>query len=479
MDIIQVPDDLSLSGDLKEFQILSSQDVTFSLVMMVGGESVVILEESYTPESGSVKIEIRDVVGSVLSVTIPTTSGSWWNQQDACRTFRYTISDGINGASSNFVVIKGGIDGIASGFSDSDFLRGNFLTWQPQEKSVQPGQPEFLTYFFRDIETAFVKAYYKDGNGDVQFSTAALYTNEGALSLICLDLSWEYVSSLFPDKVVLAYEAFVSSQSGDRLSYIQRYILEPVSDVNEKYLFVNTLGGVDTLRCTGILSHLPKTNSDFVALNGSELEVNLELEYSLKQNTGFIPDKQYASWLLDFFLSEKRAHLSSTGLRYIVISDQDQEWKAQSIDGFVFEYSYADRSKHNFIERVSTLPEVVDFLDPGSLFFLERRVNDYPLASLEDDVVIPVQDVYGNQWKKVFLSDIIRRIGSNLISISIPTNTSGNSIALEKNVDTGSGTIGLSIKLEDMTDETINNGHIGILSNDEGYMYGEARWVLG
>jgi len=60
-------------------------------------------------------------------------------------------------------------------------------------------------------------------------------------------------------------------------------------------------------------------------------------------------------------------------------------------------------------------------------------------------------------------------------NVEVEKNPEGISIALEKTVS--DGTVIISLKLEDLTPQTVDDGHIVILANNNGELYGENHWV--
>lgn len=135
--IISHPADINFSRNLPEFVLSSTKDISFELR---DGDTV-ILEQSYTPGPDNlVHIDLRDIVHSRLFFII--------NEQDFAyeqRGIRRVFSAVIDGAVTvGFTVVRGGVDNLPT--TASDFLKSNFLTWQPQVKKVTYYSPEYLTY---------------------------------------------------------------------------------------------------------------------------------------------------------------------------------------------------------------------------------------------------------------------------------------------------------------------------------------------
>ena len=120
-----------MAGNMQPVRVSAAGLFTFRLKK----GSTVLLEEDYVPDaSGQAEIDIRDLVLSDLSLSLP--SADVFKQTAAAAS--YTISTDTD--SRTFKAVLGGIDRPAT--DAATFLKTNFLTWQPQLKSVTYGQPE-------------------------------------------------------------------------------------------------------------------------------------------------------------------------------------------------------------------------------------------------------------------------------------------------------------------------------------------------
>ena len=137
MTILQQPDALSLSKNLKEFRISSSDKISF--ILRHG--DVEILSQRYVPSSdGDITINLRDIIHARLSYQL-LESVQVYEQSSLASDFTAVIND----TTLTFRVIRSGIDRLAD--SAANFLTQNFLTWQPSIKPVTYYSPEFLTYY--------------------------------------------------------------------------------------------------------------------------------------------------------------------------------------------------------------------------------------------------------------------------------------------------------------------------------------------
>lgn len=134
-----------------------------------------------------------------------------------------------------------------------------FLTWQPARKWVETDQPEFLYHLVNYTPTPAelrlrVEVTYQDGSSEMltpfTASSISQYTVYSVpVGFMALGLPQREVAT---GKVVHAYQVWLSNETNGRLTEVRTY------DVNREYLpnklfllFANSLGGFDTLRCTG------------------------------------------------------------------------------------------------------------------------------------------------------------------------------------------------------------------------------------
>jgi hypothetical protein len=134
-----------------------------------------------------------------------------------------------------------------------------FLTWQPTEKWVDVAQPEFLYYLVNCLPKPQelrlrVDIYYQDGTYDAmtaqRMTTVSQYTAYSIpVGFTALGLPAREASQ---GKLVHSYKLWLSNESNQRVSEVRTYYVSRDYHANLLYLvFANSLGGYDTLRCTG------------------------------------------------------------------------------------------------------------------------------------------------------------------------------------------------------------------------------------
>ena len=124
--IIDKPDALSLSGNMRKFVLGAQEAVSF--ILKKG--TATLLEQSYEPGPDKmVTIDVREVVESQLSYTLDTAQ-EIYSQNTIFADFTATI----DGTSHSFRAIRCGIADLAD--TPGNWLKSHFLTWQPKVKEV-------------------------------------------------------------------------------------------------------------------------------------------------------------------------------------------------------------------------------------------------------------------------------------------------------------------------------------------------------
>lgn len=386
MTLEQQPEPISFAGNLKEF-ILSSVTANTSFVLKTNGQ--VIIDEVYAPDAdGKITIDLQSVITPMFSLVLPDYFAFGTVQENAVKKFIAKIGTD----SYDFTVVRGGVANLNQ--STADFLKYNFLTWQPQVKEIFLRQPEFLSYYSAEPSTLKIKAYFEDGTSETHDQILI------ASKVMTCNMNYDIVNSYFT-KQVSYYDAYVANSEGERLTYIQRYVPVSEPDSAQIYLFHNTLAGIDTLICTGTLTQTPSTQSALVTMSQETTDTDTEYEITYEQNTGIIKSASAALWLRDFFVSSYRCHFTAD-FRRIYIEESENAYTPFEINSYTFEYRYSKQTIYNNVSRNrDSLPRLLEFPTPDKLFFLTPRLSEYPVATYTDDLQIPVQNPYTSAWYRI------------------------------------------------------------------------------
>lgn len=409
MTILQKPDALSLSGNIKEFRIGTTDTISFVLYQ----EEEEIVSRSYSPGAdGIVIINIQDIVHARLSFLFKNTA-LVYEQTSLVSTFKAIIS----GTQVTFQAIRAGVDMLAD--SATNFLTQNFLTWQPNLKPVTYYSPEFLTYYATLTCIAKLRAYFTNQAGSVisqstislaEFQTGRAYT---------IPLQYASVAEKLGNKMPAYYDVWVENQSGKRLTYIQRYYASDLKAETESWiLFENSLGGIDTFRAYGSTAFTGEHTHNVAEIDEISLEYRIDTTRKFQKDTGYLNAKE-RTWLLDFFPSLKKYIYVSSFFRSIVVVESNVTYTDKELpSNYTFTYKYADAKPLLNLPRTDVPTVALDITVPevGS-FTVPPRLVEFPRLPLSEGVLFPVQEPYSEIWGTTttgsLLSYIIDQLSSN------------------------------------------------------------------
>jgi hypothetical protein len=384
--IINQPDSLSLASNLKPFLVSSSEAVSFQLYK---GEEI-ILDESYTPAADNrVKIDVREIVKSQLTLSLPTTN--IFQQSGILAAFK-AIVDGVE---VNFSAIRSGVENLAD--TATNFLSGNFLTWQPQVKKVSYSQPEWLTYYATVAGSLKVKLYLSDNT-----STVVTISAQAAGTCFTYNVQFAHIMSLLAGDKYGYYDIWFENIAGERLTYIQRYVYSEMSEQAETFFFENSLGGIDTVIMDGASTFSPTLELAEGEYEDTVSQTPFVKTRLFKKGTGF-KDKTEAAWLWDFFAALKRYKLVDGSLTQITLTDSSiEDDSSEDLKAFTFTYKLSgDLGLLNIQRSADPLPENLTITTPEGLFFLVPRLAEYPTADLVDSLLFLVQKPASESWQAI------------------------------------------------------------------------------
>lgn len=390
MTILQQPDALSLSQNLKEFHI--SSDVQVSFILKQGG--VEILSQRYDPSAdGHITINLRDIVHARLSYQL-IESGQVYEQSSLASDFTAMI----NGTTLTFRVIRSGIDRLAD--SAANFLTQNFLTWQPSIKPVTYYSPEFLTYYATIPCVAKLRAYFTDTSGSVISQTDYTVAEMVAGIAYTIPLQYSVVAGWLDHKLPAYYDIWVENLTGQRLTYIQRYYAEDMRTEQEQWiLFENSLGGLDTFRAYGTTTFSGEHTHNLAEIDEISQEYRVDTERKFQKNTGHL-NQDERKWLLDFFPSQAKYLYAGNYLRQIVVTESNVSYTDRALpSNYTFTFKYADARPLLNLSRTDIPADVLSITVPevGS-FTVPPRLAEFPRLPLSEGALFPIQNPYSEEW---------------------------------------------------------------------------------
>lgn len=387
---IQKPAPLSLLGNLPDIKIATDDDVAVTLSS--GGEE--ILSQRYTPgQDGVVTIDIKDVLTPQLSFTL-TDSSIPYRQESIVKTFSLTAGT----ASCEFTVLRAGVDHLSD--SAENFLRRNFLTWQPNIKPVTYNTPEFLSYYAIDATVIKCQAYIPQENGEPVEANILTLANIPAGEAWTIPVQYAIIAGKLGNTLPSYYDIWAETTAGSRLTYIQRYYASDMHSEQEQWiLFENSLGGVDTFRAYGNENHHAQHTHNLVEIDETSKEYRVDTTREFQKNSGHLNRKERL-WLQDFFPSLGKYIYIDNYLRRIVMTESDVSFTAKELPSqFTFTFRFADAKPYLNLPRTDRPSRILDIQIPdvGS-FTLAPRLAELDRLPLSAGALFPVQSPYAEAW---------------------------------------------------------------------------------
>ena len=422
-------------GSMNAFEIYndSKTDVVFAL--RYHGAEQNIVQHTYTPnDEHRITVDVKDIILPLLAFELKDDSTPYV-QENIMKAFSaeiYEVGDAGNKKEFSFSVIRAGVDKLAD--SAENFLKNNFLTWQPQVKAVTYYSPEFLTYYAAEACAVKCKAYLWNGTGYTESEITLAHLTEGCVYTI--PVQYAIIAKALNQKTPSYYDVWVEKEGGDRLTYVQRYYASDMkSEEEEWFLFENSLGGVDCFRAYGNSENTAEHTHNVAEIEDDSEEYRVDTTRKFKKNTGYLDGKERL-WLLDFFPSLGKYVYHRNSWRKITVTESDVNYEAKELpSNCTFTYKYSDARPYLNLSRASgeSLKQMDIHLPDIGNFTIAPRLVEFPRQQLGGGVLFPVQDPHSEEWGtttadaifSAFLSAISNRysgkgeVGHKHINISV------------------------------------------------------------
>ena len=404
MTIIQQPDTLSLSQNLKPFVLQSETAVLFTLKK---GEQTLLMQRYEASHARTIEIDVKDIIHDSLHFALKA-GNDIYEQTDLAADFTAQVED----QQIAFRVLRGGVDRIAD--TCTNILTQNFLTWQPTEKKVTYYSPEYLTYYAAVDCEVKLKAYLPDAEAKIislgKLTAGKVYT---------IPLQYAAVVGKLEGAMPGAYDVWTEDGTSQRLSYVQRYRAEASKSLHEDWiLFENSLGGLDCFRAYGVQSMNAKHVHNVAELAEETEEYRVDTERLYTKETGYLT-KEEGRWLLDFFPSLVKYVFDGNSVRRITVTeseaDRDNDFEPC---GYKFTYKYSSATPLLNLPRREQPAEVLNIEIPQvGNFTLPPRLAEVERLPLSEGVLFPVQHPYSENWGTTTIGSIAVVIGQILENI--------------------------------------------------------------
>ena len=400
MTIVEKPNTLSLSQNMKRFIVSSVNPINF--VLKKGG-AVLLTQRYVTNESDRIEIDVKDIIHASLRYQLRE-SGEVYEQPELAADFTAVIDE----TEVHFRVVRGGVAHLED--AATTFLQQNWLTWQPTEKKVTYYSPEFLTYYAVADCVVKLKAYFSGSDETITYASLS------AGKAYTLPLQYAVVSGKFKDKLPGAYDVWVETAAGERLSYVQRYRAEAAKSLQEDWvLFENSLGGLDSFRAYGEKSLEAKHTHNVAELDDETEEYRVDTERIYTKHTGYL-SKDETKWLLDFFPSTDKYIFDGNVMRKITVTESSAKMSNQFDPcGYSFSYQFAEAVPLLNLTRAKQPLEVLNIEIPEvGNFTIPPRLAEVGRLPLSEGVLFPVQNPYAENWGTTTMGAIAQVIGQLL-----------------------------------------------------------------
>lgn len=401
IQVLLYPDALSMVGSMNAFEIFSTSKADVVFALRYKGSSANIVQHTYTPnDKNRITLSVKDIILPLLSFEVKDSSEPY-AQPNIMKSFVATLYEvGSEGSKKEFTfsVIRAGVDRLSD--SATNFLKNNFLTWQPQVKAVTYYSPEFLTYYATATSVMKCKAYMWNGTA-YEEKEVVLMNHMNAGTVYTVPVQYAIIAKKIGGSIQPSYYDIWVEQDGKRVTYVQRYYASDMkSEEEEWFLFENSLGGVDCFRAYGNSENTAEHTHNVAEIEEDSEEYRVDTTRKFKKNTGFL-DKKERLWMLDFFPSLGKYVYHGNSLRKITVTESDVNYEAKELpSNYTFTYKYSDARPYLNLTRsdASDFKEMDIHLPEIGNFTIAPRLVEFPRQLLSGGVLFPVQEPYSETW---------------------------------------------------------------------------------
>lgn len=401
IQVLLYPDALSMVGSMNAFEIFSTSKADVVFALRYQGSSTNIVQHTYTPnDKNRITLSVKDIILPLLSFEVKDSSEPYV-QPHIMKSFvatLYEVGSEDSKKEFTFSVIRAGVDRLSD--SATNFLKNNFLTWQPQVKAVTYYSPEFLTYYATAPSVMKCKAYMWNGTA-YEEKEVVLMGHMNAGTVYTVPVQYAIIAKKIGGSIQPSYYDIWVEQDGKRVTYVQRYYASDMkSEEEEWFLFENSLGGVDCFRAYGNSENTAEHTHNVAEIEEDSEEYRVDTTRKFKKNTGFL-DKKERLWMLDFFPSLGKYVYHGNSLRKITVTESDVNYEAKELpSNYTFTYKYSDARPYLNLTRsdASDFKQMDIHLPEIGNFTIAPRLVEFPRQLLSGGVLFPVQEPYSETW---------------------------------------------------------------------------------
>lgn len=296
--------------------ITASDEIVTAVLSLFGGET--LYTGQYTPNfSNNVNIDLRGIYDEYLATEMPGASAVTTQYQHRLK-FQCVVTGSESGAIGTYEYYVCNST-LLSSSTFATFASSRFMTNQPYEKFTCLDSPEYLTWYDHQGDWYVNVRFYTRGGGQENI----LLVDDAAIGVYTMDVSYSrliQLSEYLPSQLLTYYDVIVYNNKDVELAR-QRYVYFERTGREKFYLFVNALGGVDTLICQGANSLQPEITHNIGRLSDAFVALDDTLDVRVwSQTIGPMPWR-WRDWIYELVSAKQGAVLvDGDARRPIVIS---------------------------------------------------------------------------------------------------------------------------------------------------------------
>jgi hypothetical protein len=271
------------------------------------GDADIVFQGSYAPDYlGEIHLDFNELYAAYLKTSIPA-NGTSYNQENNIGVFHLTLIGSVSGS----IVVNPSLTWyvcnakLKSSTAFQVWSQSNFLTNQPIERPTNYEAKEWLTYLDLVGDYNVIGRFYPKEGGLVD----CIVRSDEAIGCYSVDVSYALLIPMvarLPHQLKGYYDIILMDGNLQEICR-QRYIYEERTGREHYFLFVNALGGIDTLICNGanvlqpeVTHNIGRFGRQYKALDDTE-------DYRhWQQDTGLLPHR-WRNWIHDLLSSKQAA----------------------------------------------------------------------------------------------------------------------------------------------------------------------------
>ncbi len=296
----------------------------FKLHCIAKNSGVTLGHEAIVPDSAGkanfdmgayLNVHLDNLRSSFIGFHYPAQTAKLFKHATHAAAFNLTYAEEYDGyirpanTTADFIALMGGLspqkekefENFNQTFYSEFIQKGKFLTMQPRTKTTGQNSPERLYYFNVAAGTITLNAqkFYEDGTSQVVTLGSIAATANTVYEIDCGHGNFGQGTLR-----IESYDIYIANAGGTLISEKVNFKVNfKYADNEQHFLFRNSLGGFDTLRCTGRLTRgLEVDRETFEDSDRQRANYRNTAEIPYTANTGSITAEMF-TWLDDMLLS--------------------------------------------------------------------------------------------------------------------------------------------------------------------------------